>query len=228
MRCSFMPPASPSSPFSFSGFRLTRNLKSSSSSESPLGSSTVILTRAELVALPGTSKKLFIVSGRQPNSIRKLTVSASLISPSSSHMTPAASRSPTVSNCSGSPHMYSPVHFVDSFTHAARQAWAYILMLRSGISAWSQTSPLTACKPRGAPSAKTQAAAARKCANPSGEKMPSCMVAEACDTRSTSLPQRPSNAWWRRPRWQSVSSVGAGLGLGLGARSIGRSPVATG
>lgn len=93
-------------------------------SESPLGSSTVIFTRAEFVALPATSKKDFMVSGRHLNSMTKLSVSASASSLHSSHMTPAASTSAASSKRKGSPHMYWPLHGVFSFILALRQAKA--------------------------------------------------------------------------------------------------------
>mmetsp|Transcript_67472 Transcript_67472/g.206656 ORF Transcript_67472/g.206656 Transcript_67472/m.206656 type:complete len:351 (+) Transcript_67472:175-1227(+) len=217
MRCIVIPSAS-------SGLRFTRNRRSSSLSVSPSGSSTVIFSSAEFVALPGTSKKLFIVSGRQWNSVTKLTVSESLISPSSSHMTPAASASPRASKRSGSPQMYSPVHFVASFTLADRHARAYLLMLAIGSSACSQHRPSAVCSPRAAP-AGSPAAAVEKKAKPSGEQIASRMVAEACDTLTRSSVQRPRKAPCNRPLRQSASNLAPRLAPAPGG---GRSLAATG
>mmetsp|Transcript_42991 Transcript_42991/g.121548 ORF Transcript_42991/g.121548 Transcript_42991/m.121548 type:complete len:301 (-) Transcript_42991:1411-2313(-) len=223
-RCMFIPP--PSSPCT-SGFRLTRNLKSSSSSESPFGSSTVIFTSDEFVALPATSKKLFIVSGRHANSITKLAVSASVISCNSNHMTPAASTSPKLSNLRGSPHMYSPVHFVASFTFAARQASEYFLMLAIGSKPWSQRLPSTVCRPLAA-STDIALQASLKWARESGEKIESCTAGQVWATRTTSFVQRNKKAWCMTPLWQSCAKVGPCVKLGLGARRAGRSVSTTG
>mmetsp|Transcript_97544 Transcript_97544/g.281484 ORF Transcript_97544/g.281484 Transcript_97544/m.281484 type:complete len:301 (+) Transcript_97544:247-1149(+) len=217
-RCIVMPPAS--SPCT-SGFRLTRNLKSSSSSDSPLGSSTVIFTSAEFVALPATSKKLCIVSGRQWNSMTKFVVSASVSSCNSSHMTPAASTSPKLSNLSGSPHMYCPEHRVANFTFEARHARAYLLMLAIGSKPWSHKWPSTVCKPRASPRLIALLAMV-KCVSASGEKIASWAAAQVCDTRTTSFVQRNMKAWCSTPLWQSVSKVGPRVKLGLGARKAGR------